>query len=292
MLRLLAAYCYRAAYLLHHALRLRPGAPLQNSKLIVVGSYRTGGAGKTPFCIWLCSYFAAQGKNIAILCHEYAFDEIAMLRQKFHDNEQIEVFATRNRYQTAHELDKTRKFNIILCDDGFEDTRLVDTTTLILSWENAPTKISELWPLGKMRSLEQDHQKNQRNTTKLSCSGENPDIQFVIDKVASLDRQEIPKNQKAFALCGIGRPERFRQSLATCGIETEKLFAFKDHCRNFAKKMEFILKRNPDALFIITEKDAARLPETLIQQNKQLYIATQKVLVSPSALQKMDLLNL
>ena len=292
MLRYLLTYGYRAAYLLHHALCLRPGKPLQNSQLIVVGSYRTGGAGKTPFCIWLSNHLAAQGKAIAILCHEYAFDEIEMFRQKFRDSEQVKVFATRNRYQTAHELDKTCKFDIILCDDGFEDTRLVDTTTLLLSWEDTPTQISKLWPLGKMRSLEQDHQKNQRCTTTLFCTGENPDIQFVIDKVVSLDGKEIPKNQKLFALCGIGSPERFKQNLSSYGIEIEKLFSFKDHCRNFVKKMEFILKKNPDALFIITEKDAARLPETLIRQNRQLYIASQKVIVSPSALQKMDPLYL
>ena len=103
MLRYILALCYRAAYLLHHALRLRPGASLQHSQLIVVGSFRTGGAGKTPFCIWLCKHYAQQGKRVALLAHEYAFDEITMLRQKFSDNGNVEIFATNNRYRLAHE---------------------------------------------------------------------------------------------------------------------------------------------------------------------------------------------
>ena len=168
MLRLFLALCYRAAYLLHHALCLKPGAPLQNSKLIVVGSYRTGGAGKTPFCIWLCKHYAAQDKKVALLVHEYAFDETAMLRQIFSDNENVKVFATRNRYRLAQELDAAGQFDYIVCDDGFEDSRLTGAVTLILSWESTPTKLSELWPCSKMRSLEKDHKTNSSATMALT----------------------------------------------------------------------------------------------------------------------------
>jgi tetraacyldisaccharide 4'-kinase len=289
MLRLLAAYCYRTIYVLHHKFCLRRGLALQNSKLVVVGSYRTGGAGKTPFCMWLCNHLAAQGKNVALLCHEYAFDEIAMLREKFSDNTHIEIIATRNRYKTAHELDKTRKFDIILCDDGFEDSRLVEPATIILSWENSPTQISELWPSGRMRSLAIDHKEA---SITLNCYGENPDLQFVIDKVATFDGKDFTQNEKPVLLCGIGDPERFKQDLAEHGIETGTQFVFKDHCRNFAQKMEFILKKDSQAPFIITEKDAARVPQKILQQNKRIYIATQKAIVRPSALQKMKQLGL
>ena len=182
MLRLFLALCYRAVYLLHHALCLRPGAPLQNSKLIVIGSFRTGGAGKTPFCIWVCNHLASQGKSVALLAHEYAFDEIAMLRQKFSGNARVQVFATRNRYRLAHKLDKSRKFDCIVCDDGFEDSRLVGATTLLLQWEPLPTKISELWPCGKMRSLAKDHDIKSTKFRTLPREGTHPDLRFVIYK--------------------------------------------------------------------------------------------------------------
>ena len=287
----LTAVFYRAIYKLHHAICLRPGAPLEYSKLVVIGSFRTGGAGKTPFCIWLSNRLAAQGKRIAILCHKYAFDEIAMLRDKFPDDSSVKIFKTKNRYRTAHELDKTRKFDIILCDDGFEDSRLVKATIIVLSWEKEPTQIYDLWPLGNMRSLAQDHKHSDRTIT-LQCSGESPELQFVIDKVSSYANKEFPKNEKPILLCGIGKPERFKQDISKFGIEATKLFSFKDHCRNFAQKMEFILKTSPDTSFIITEKDAARLPKELLQLNERVYIATQKAIVAPSALQKMERLGL
>ena len=295
MLRLLAAYCYRAVYKLHHALSLRPGAPFLNSKLIVVGSFRTGGAGKTPFCIWLCKHLAAQGKTVALLAHEYAFDEINMLRQKFSDSDSIQIFATRNRYRLAHELDKSRKFDYIVCDDGFEDSRLTGAVTLLLQWESAPTKISDLWPCGPMRSLAKDHGMNHGKCFPmvriLRCEGENPAVQFVIDKVLHcITKKEFVKNSaKTNIVCGLGNPERFCKDLENFGIEIDRKFFFKDHSKAFAAQFQKILQSRPQDAFIISEKDAARLSADFIQKNvkSQIYIAYQATEVSPEVVQNL-----
>ena len=303
MLRLLAAYCYRAVYKLHHALCLRPGAPLQHSKLIVVGSFRTGGAGKTPFCIWLCKHLAAQGKAVALLAHEYAFDEINMLRQKFSDSESVQVFATRNRYRLAHELDKSHKFDYIVCDDGFEDSRLTGAVTLLLQWEPAPTKISELWPNGPMRSLAKDHNidhnmdhgigqnKCSPMVRILRCEGENPAVQFVVDKVlhCTTNKEFVKNSAKANIVCGLGNPERFCKDLENFGIEISHKFFFKDHSKAFAAQFQKILESRPQDAFIISEKDAARLSAEFIQKNvkSQIYIAYQATKVSPEVVQNL-----
>jgi tetraacyldisaccharide 4'-kinase len=294
MFRLLAAICYRAVYLLHHALRLRPGAPLQYSQLIVVGSFRTGGAGKTPFCIWLCKHYAAQGKKVALLTHEYAFDETTMLRQKFSDNGNVEIFATNNRYRLAHELDRSQKFDYIVCDDGFEDSRLTGAVTLLLNWESAPTKISELWPCGKMRSLAKDHMANSTTTISLKCFGENPEIQFVVDKVSHLAAGEVfqenlPDTSNASIICGLGDPERFRKDIQEYGIHIKRTFFFKDHSKAFPAELEQSLEEHPQDIFIISEKDAARLPAEFIQKKltAQIYVAHQTTKVSAETLQKL-----
>ena len=290
----IAAFIYRAVYKLHHALRLRPGAPLEHSKLIVIGSYRTGGAGKTPFCIWLCKHYAALGKKVALLTHEYAFDETAMLRQIFSDNENVKVFATRNRYRLAHELDKSRMFDFIVCDDGFEDSRLVNAFTFILSWESAPTKISELWPCGKMRSLAKDHTDKPSTTIALKCFGDNPDIQFVIDKVSHIAagtdiRNSADSSLKANIVCGIGDPERFCKDILNFGIDITQTYFFKDHSKTFSAEFEQILHNFPQDTFVISEKDAARLPTEFIPKNVncRIYVAKQAIKVSPETLQKL-----
>lgn len=287
----IVAFIYRAVYKLHHALRLRPGAPLEYSMLIVVGSFRTGGAGKTPFCIWLCKHYAAQGKTVALLAHEYAFDEIAMLRQKFSDNESIHVFATRNRYRLAHELDKSHKFDCIVSDDGFEDSRLTGAVTLLLQWEAPPTKISDLWPCGQMRSLAKDHNMNSPMVRILKCDGEKPDVQFVVDKVLhyTTNKEFVKNSAKANIVCGLGNPERFRKDIRNFGIEIGHKFFFKDHSKAFATQFEKIIQSHPQDAFIISEKDAARLSAEFIQKNvkNQIYIAYQTTIASSEVLQNL-----
>ena len=293
--RLFIALCYRAVYKLHHALCLRPGAPLEHSKLIVVGSFRTGGAGKTPFCIWLCKHLAAQGNTVALLAHEYAFDEIKMLRQKFAGNESVQVFATRNRYRLAHELDRSQKFDCIVCDDGFEDSRLVGATTILLQWEDLPTKIPELWPCGGMRSLAKDHHldhgKRSPMVRILRCEGGNPAVRFVIDKVLHFySGKEFVKNSaKVNIVCGLGNPERFCSDLQDFGIEIGHKFFFKDHSKAFTAQFEKIIQNRPQETFVISEKDAARLPAEFIQKNEksQIFVASQTTEISTEVAQNL-----
>ena len=144
---IIAAALYRVAYKFHHKFFLRPQPPIQ-TPVIIVGSYLAGGAGKTPFTIWLAKQFQEQGKSIAILCHSAAWDEFIMMQREFQpaQNSQIKVFTTRNRYKTTKEIQD--KFNIILCDDGFEDTRFTNAKYICLDWQEPPTSWKSLLPAG------------------------------------------------------------------------------------------------------------------------------------------------
>ena len=291
ILRLLAAFLYRAVYQLHHLFFLRPGKPLRHSLLVVVGSFRTGGAGKTPFCMWLAQDAAAKGKRVAVLCHRYAYDEIEMLQRQFAGNPLVKVFATQNRYREAHRLDDLQEFDMILCDDGFEDSRLVGEVAVVLKWEPYPTKIVELWPKGTARSLAQDHRGRQ---IELRCTGENPDVHFVIDKVFSLKNGALlpPKSVAVNVMCGLGYPERFCRDVSVYGLDVGKRFFLRDHDKNFVRKLEGALQKYPDEFFVISQKDAARLPKTgLLADYSRVFVATQNVVVTDSGLQLLYFLQ-
>ena len=291
MLRHLAAFCYHAIYRLHHKLCLRPGAPLKNARLVVVGSYRTGGAGKTPFCSWLAESLSARGKRVAILCHKVAFDEAAMLRENFSKDPNVEVFATRNRYRLAHEIDSTGNFDFVLCDDGFEDSRLTGATTFALLWEDVPTRTRDLWPLGNARSLAKDHP-GKSSFIEVRCGSANPDIRFVIDKVsnkadnvfcAAQNGWTDHRNGKINVFCGLGAPERFCTDLQEHGLPVTDKFFFKDHDRRFAPKLLRSAQKHRDETFVISEKDAARLRDRAgnpLPFPDNLYIARQKTDIS------------
>lgn len=303
MLRLFLATCYRAIYRLHHALCLRPGKPLGHSRLVVVGSYRTGGAGKTPFCTWLAETLSAQGKRVAILCHEYAYDEAAMLREHFAADPKVKIFTTRNRYRLAHELDRAQEFDFIVCDDGFEDSRLVGATTFVLLWENAPTRLRELWPLGNARSLIKDHSGHRSgNTVEIHCNDPASKIRFILDNITNKKGEDLRSVQGSAhyrqinIFCGIGDPERLCNDIREQGIAIAGTTFLKDHDRHFSDKLQRALQENPQSAFVITEKDAARLDNGTgkpLPRPDNLYIARQKTVVDETLAHRIssELLN-
>lgn len=276
---------YRIAYKFHHLICLKPGKPLEHARLVVVGSHLAGGAGKTPFCAWLaenlhsgalapaCTEPSRPGPRIAILCHSAAADEAEMLREKLPF---ATVVTTSNRYRTAHELD--RDFDFIICDDGFEDTRLTGAIVIRLDRDDLPRHIRDLVPAGKYRSLAQDH-------AKPALALGPADVQHRISGIVNAAGSPCPA--LPIAVCGIGDPERFRKDLADYGTAPSKLIATPDHCKNFEKHLLQAIREGHHA--VITEKDSTRLRNE-IRQNPAVFVARQQTTVSGTAFQAISAL--
>jgi tetraacyldisaccharide 4'-kinase len=276
---------YRIAYKFHHLICLKPGKPLEHARLVVVGSHLAGGAGKTPFCAWLaenlhsgalapaCTEPSRPGPRIAILCHSAAADEAEMLREKLPF---ATVVTTSNRYRTAHELD--RDFDFIICDDGFEDTRLTGAIVIRLDRGDLPRHIRDLVPAGKYRSLAQDH-------AKPALALGPADVQHRISGIVNAAGSPCPA--LPIAVCGIGDPERFRKDLADYGTAPSKLIATPDHCKNFEKHLLQAIREGHHA--VITEKDSTRLRNE-IRQNPAVFVARQQTTVSGTAFQAISAL--
>lgn len=288
-MRFAAAALYRIGYKVHHRLFLKPGEPLKHAKLIVVGSFRAGGTGKTPFCAWLAQYIVTQAPGlatqsaptprIAILCHSKAQDEARMLTQKLPG---ISIFTTKNRYQTAHEIDND--FDYIICDDGFEDTRLVGATTIRIDWENAPTHISDLIPAGKFRSLAQDHE---QPALILHCgiggdpqNSQNTDLEFKISSIENAKGEPLP-NAHPSVITGIGNPERLITNIIQFGVQPGQVSKRPDHDASFEQILSKELKKGLP--IVITEKDFARLNEKKTK-NPLIFIAKQSITPSKATL--------
>ena len=272
---LAVAAFYRIGYKIHHKIFLRPQPPLR-TRVIIVGSYLAGGAGKTPFTVWLAKRLIEQGNKIVVLCHSAAWDESILLQNELRDLPNATVIATKNRYKTAKEIQD--KFNIILCDDGFEDSRFTGATRICLDWQVPPQKISSLWPAGPFRSLKQDHDENE--IIHLDCYGKkckddaptaHPDIQFFIE---SLTNYKHGQSLAATVICGLGSPQRFINDIRAFGVAIEKSIIRPDHDKHFSQAVQAELAQNKD--IIVSQKDACRLPQSLLAHPK-LHIAIQKI---------------
>ena len=274
-LHLIISAFYRIAYKLHHKLFLRP-QPQLRVPVVIVGSYLAGGAGKTPFTIWLAKHLQEQGKKIAILCHSSAWDEINLLKTQLPN---AKVIATKNRYATAKEIQD--KFSIIICDDGFEDSRFTGATRICLDWHEPPQSIKDLLPFGPFRSLKQDHDENE--IIHLDCSdASSPAMRFSIE---SLTNFTPGTPLTATLVCGLGAPKRFIEDVRTfgnkSGITIEKTITRPDHDKQFSQIIEAELLKNND--IVISEKDACRLPQALLIHPK-IHITIQKTTVSNETL--------
>ena len=189
---------------------------------------------------------------------------------------QVRVYTTGNRYKTAHELDKD--FNYIICDDGFEDSRLAGAITFRLDWGNPPASLGDLLPAGNCRSLPADHGEPAH---ALACG---KDVRFEIANVINSEGVSASAladaSHKPIAICGIGNTTRFVHDLETFGIHPEYTIRRPDHDIHFSQAIVKALSRQSPV--IITEKDAARLPRDM-RKNPGIYVAYQRVTVSEGA---------
>lgn len=272
---------YRVGYLLHHKFFLKKGKPLTHAQIVIIGSYRIGGAGKTPFCIWLATELCEKGKKVAILCHAAAEDEFALLRKAL---PACTIIATKNRYNVAHEIDE--RFDIILCDDGFEDSRLGFASAICLEWEKEPEKLYDIFPAGIARSFPKDHPNIK---LRLKCSGENPEIQFSIRSIRNL-YGNAPKDTdcETVLVAGIGDPARFFRDVESTGVCVKRKIRLRDHSTKLKKVVTELLAQG--LLVVTTEKDACRLDRKAIE-HENLFIARLAIHVSKAAEQEtLDLL--
>lgn len=316
-LRLSLAVLYRAGYLVHHKLFLRPGEPLRHAQVVIVGAYSIGGAGKTPFCIWLAKMFAEKGKKVAVLCHSAAQDEFCMLRVSLPN---CTIYSTSNRYATAHEIDNL--YDIILCDDGFEDSRFRAEITICMNWGEIPRNIADIFPAGKFRSFPKDHDnvdltlncaedeygrtesaeevgKAYRraesagfsyNRTESAGDAKNaPDIKFSICGFKNVRQGALLEAgciENATLVAGIGDPQRFFKDAERAGLRAEATICMRDHDPKISRTVPPLLEKGN---VVVTEKDFYRL-DTRTRSAENLFIAMQSVSVSDNAKKKLETL--
>lgn len=253
-----ATLTYVAGSALHRALWLRPtpqsDAPLP---LIVIGSLRAGGAGKTPVTLELARWLSAQGYRTGILafslprkkflqgvresasgCTEVfpdsdwreSSDEAVLLARSVRDCG-ARVFVTRDRARARAALARAGEFDVLVADDGLMDTRLRDgrrgrssnsrnvLTVALARPEDRPT-LWDLLPAGAWR---------------LTASAlRHVDVVLREDqdfsRAAVLPHTGWPTPPPpAWVLTGLGNPARFLQSLSILGFEIAGASHGPDH---------------------------------------------------------------
>ena len=245
--------------------------------IICVGNIYLGGTGKTPLSILIENELKKRKKKPVIIKKYYhdQSDEYELIK-----NLNNNLIVSKNRKYGVEEA-ISKKFDIVILDDGFQDSSLKKDVNIICF--NNKQKIGNglVIPAGPLReslgSLERveivviNGRKDEKFEAKILSISNN--LKIFYSKYVPSNINEF-KEKKLAAFAGIGNPSNFFDLLKENNLNVEKTFSFPDHY-NFKKKeiqkmIDF--SKNNNLELITTEKDYHRIKKFEIENIKYLKI--------------------
>lgn len=273
------SWLWRAVTFLRLKLIKAHHAPLP---VICVGNIYVGGTGKTPLSAGLCQMLKQQGFTPCILMRGYGGreggplfvdpasqsasdvgDEALMLSLYDH------VCVSRDRIAGARFIARYSPCDIIVMDDGMQNPWLAKDLTIGVFDGAAGLGNERILPAGPLRQslasgLELMDIAVVNGTDKAGLtarlSGHLPVLQGEL--VADSEAADALRGRAVLGFAGIGRPERFFDSLRRTGACVEQTLAFGDH--HTYSEADLARLRGDAHLngldLVTTRKDWVRLP--------------------------------
>jgi tetraacyldisaccharide 4'-kinase len=281
----LQARLLRPAGLLYTSIaekRMRRRGEQANLPVICIGNFTVGGAGKTPTALTVAGMLEAAGENPAFLSRGYGGhlhgpvqvrldhtasdvgDEPILLSRT------ARTIVSRDRpagARLSYELGAT----VVIMDDGLQNPSLikdcavavVDGATGIGNGLPLPagplrTSMEAQWPAIDAVLVIGDGCAGREIAEEAERRGKRV---FRARLTPAADAARALAGRKVLAFAGIGRPEKFFETLRACGALLEVARPFPDHHPYTASELA-ALHRDAEAhgyLAITTEKDIARI---------------------------------
>jgi len=264
-------------------------------KVISIGNITAGGTGKTPLAIYLAGLASKSGLKVAVVARGYKREGKGLI--ELHENstwqkvgdEPLEIFRRIENVRVYVCQSKTRAAQqafsdgaeLILIDDGFQHRRLArDVNIVCLDWLK-PLGPGGYLPLGLLREPPQalkradiivytSYDKNSRRKQRIDNIAVDKKTFFSSSTITGFINLRSGKEnavneigtKKIIAFCGLGSPEKFKNSLNDINIVPEKFVVFRDHHRyaqNDIDRLKKIASEHKADIFITTFKDAVKI---------------------------------
>ena len=253
-----------------------PGIPV-----ICVGNATLGGTGKTPVSIYLLNSLQRMGINAVGLTRGYGGKEKGPVSvQKHHSSIDVgdeplllakhaPVWVSSNRDEGGRAA-MAYGADVIVMDDGHQNPQLQKTLSLLVVDAETGFGNGCVFPAGPLR--EKLNAALER-TDAIILMKPTADFEIDDDLAEQLKGQTVipaylaPKGDapkgKLYAFAGIGRPNKFFDSLRRNGGEVVGEVPYSDHYQYKDADIEelFLLASEMEAGLITTEKDHVRLPQ-------------------------------
>jgi tetraacyldisaccharide 4'-kinase len=242
--------------------------------VVVVGNINMGGSGKTPVVIWLVDQLKNNGYSPGVISRGYGVkntdpksvqknslathvgDEPLLIARKT----DCPVWVGSNRVNAGKALLEAHpECDVIISDDGLQHYRLQRNLEIAVV-DQQSVGVQYLLPAGPLR----EPQKRLNTVDIVICNGDKTIASafgmqlegLTFYNLANPAEKALPehfKGKSIKALAGIGKPERFFNTLTGLGLDFEGL-PFEDHQAFSALDLENI---ECEAL-LMTEKDAVK----------------------------------
>jgi tetraacyldisaccharide 4'-kinase len=248
--------------------------------VICIGNFTVGGAGKTPLALAVSEMLRELGNSPAFLTRGFGGriagpHRVDPSRDGFEDvgdealllARSAPTIVARNRADGARAIEETGA-SVIVMDDGFQNPSLVKDLSLIAVDAGSGLGNRLIFPAGPLRA-------------SLRFQTERADVVVIVGEAgpANIPELDIPlfraslepagdcewlRTQPVLAFCGIGRPQKFFDTLNATGAAMVSQTAFPDHHPYTDSDARSLLEQAETlgAQLVTTEKDWVRLKDT------------------------------
>ena len=257
------------------ARKARNAAPYRSpARVICVGNLTAGGSGKTPVAMAVAEQLITRGKKVFFLTRGYGGSVAGPVLVKGHSAEAVgdealllarvaPTIVARDRAQGA-KLAVAEGADVIVMDDGHQNFSLAKDLSLVVVDGAAGFGNGLMVPAGPLR--ESVAQGLARADAVIVIEDGGPDLRGFSGPVlrAHLAAEgESFRGRRVFAFAGIGRPEKFVETLRGGGAAVTGAQFFADHHPYSAAEITALRRWAGDALLVTTEKDLVRLDARL-----------------------------
>lgn len=244
--------------------------------VICIGNVVMGGAGKTLVCADLAKRLSAKGHKPHIIMHGYGglIHAPTQVDLNVHGAKDVgdeplllarlaPTWVGRNRAEVAKRACEAGA-SVIIMDDGFQNSTLAKTLSLLVVDTAYGFGNGRVCPAGPLRETTNSAVKradgiialgNVRTALKFDLPI------FAGQTNATMNAPDI-QGKRVIAFAGIGRPDKFFDTLKAAGAELVETISFPDHHPFLNSEVEAILSKATanNCIVVTTEKDIVRIP--------------------------------
>lgn len=258
------------------------------ARVVCVGNITLGGVGKTPLTIKIVEHLLSENVRVGILSRGYGGslsssvpvvvdtsihtardvgDEVFMMASKFKG---VPVCICTNRANGAKILEKD--VDVIVMDDGLQNYTLQKDISVVVFDGKDSIGNGFIFPAGPLRESLKSGMVKADAVVITRCK--NPKLEEkvrtfgipVFNAKTVAKKIDVKPASEVIAFAGIGKPQKFYDSLKNSGLRIIKSFNFPDHYQYSKRDIENILDLAGGLPVLTTMKDFVKIPQNLCQK--------------------------